>query len=367
MKMDKVLFVKKFEANPKFMTNDLNILREKYSVSPYNMKTPDNFLIVIPLFKMFFYLLFNAWRFKLIYIWFADYHSFLPVLFAKLFAIKRIICAGGYECTNIPEINCGVFSNESFSKRIRAFCVKFSLKNCSLIIPVDESLIRNTNTYLYSDIENRKPLEDGIINFIPEIKTNFETIYPGFDSKVFRKNTETEKESSVVSAGLIINEDEFRRKGFDLLIEAAKQMQDVKFVLIGFSAEFRNKKLPLVPENVQLLEITGYDGLVKEYSKAKVFAQISMFEGMPSTICEAMMCECIPVGSNVNGIPKIVNGCGELVQKKTVNDVITSLKKALNYPAEIGVNSRNHIINNFSLEHRRQKLLNSVEKLLKTS
>lgn len=364
MKKEKLLFVKKYDTNPKFMTNDLEILSGEYNVKLNNVKTTANALIILSLIKEFFYLLFNIWKYRLVYIWFADYHSFLPVLFAKLTGKKSIICAGGYECTYIPEINCGVFTKTSLSKRIRAFCVSFSLKNCSLILPVHESLIQNTNNYIYSDIPNKAPLKDGIKNFIPVIKTPMETLYLGYDSNIFMKTSNVPKENTVISAGLIVNDDEYRRKGFDLLVEAAKLMKNVRFVLIGVNDEFYDQINSMNIPNIELYKIVSYDKLIEEYSKAKVFAQISMFEGMPSTICEAMMCECIPVGSDVNGIPKIVEDTGKLVHKKNTADVINALSSALEMDNAYGQKAREHILKEFPFELRKHKLLNIISKLL---
>jgi glycosyltransferase involved in cell wall biosynthesis len=367
MKKDKILFIKKYSANPKFMTNDFEILSEKYDVILNNVKTTNNIFIIFTLIKEFFYLLFNIWRYKAVYIWFADYHSFLPVLFARLAGKKSVICAGGYECTYIPEINCGVFTNVSFSKRIRAFCVTYSLKKCSLILPVDESLIENTNNYIYSDIPGKSPLRDGIKNFIPDIKTPMETLYLGYHTDVFKRTVDSPKANTVISAGLIVNDDEYRRKGFDILVRAAGVMKDVKFVLIGLNEEFCSKLAALNLKNIELHNIVSYDKLIEEYSKAKVFAQISMFEGMPSTICEAMMCECIPVGSDVNGIPNIIGNTGILVHKKSSEEVIKSLYEALALGDENGKKARQRIIENFSLEKRKIRLHQILDKLLQKS
>lgn len=364
MPKDKVLFVKKYNTNPKFITNDIEILSEKYYVRINNVKTTNNLLIILTLVKEFLFLLFNIWRFKTIYIWFADYHSFLPILFSKIFKKKSIICAGGYECTYIPEINCGVFTKSTISKRVRNFCTAYSLRNCSLILPVDESLIENVNTYIYSDVNAKEPLRDGIKNFVTT-PAKIETIYLGYDANVFCKKDSIQKKNSVISAGLIINNDEYRRKGFDLLVEAAKMMPETEFVLIGFNDEYYNKVSSMNIRNLTLYKIITYEKLTEEYSKAKVFAQISMFEGMPSTLCEAMMCECIPVGSNVNGIPGIIEDTGFIVYHKNSTDVVDILKKALSSSSELGQKARMRIINNFSLEQRRVKLLDAVENLLK--
>ena len=360
----KILFIKNLYQNPKFITNDLEILSKQYNVKLLNFKSRRNALILFSLFHQFFYLLFNIWKFDLVYIWFADYLSFYPVLFSKLSGKKSIICAGGYEATYIPEINMGVFTSDSISKAVRAFCVRFSLKNCTYILPVDETLIEHTNNYIYSDIPGKAPLKDGIKHFIPGIKTDFQTMYLGYDSEFFRKPDDIIKSRSVVSAGLIVNDDEFRRKGFDLLMKAAVELPEIRFVLIGFNEEQLNKVKGSVTPNVELLGIVPYEKLVEEYSKAKVYAQFSMFEGMPSSICEAMLCECIPVGSDVNGIPKIINGCGYIIKNKNITSVKDVIYKAIELERGYAEKSRNHIINSFSMNKREIELLKLVHPLI---
>ena len=361
----KILFIKNLYQNPKFITNDLEILNKDYSVKLLNFKSRRNALILFSLMYQFIYLLFNIWKFDLVYIWFADYLSFYPVLFSKLTGKKCIICAGGYEATYIPEINMGVFTNASLSKKVRAFCVRYSLKNCNCILPVDETLIEHTNNYIYSDIPGKAPLKDGIKHFIPGIKTEFHTMYLGYDSDFFRKPANISKERSVVSAGLIVNDDEFRRKGFDLLIKAAAEMPNVKFVLIGFDEEHLSKLNRSVTPNVELHGIVPYEKLVEEYAKAKVYAQFSMFEGMPSSICEAMLCECIPVGSDVNGIPKIIDSNGFIVKKKNILVAKEAISKALKLPDNYGIRAREHIMKLFSFQKREFSLLNLVDEQTK--
>lgn len=363
-KKKKVLFIKNLYQNPKFITNDLEILSKEYSVKLLNFKSRKNALIIFSLLHQFIYLLFNIWKFDIVYIWFADYLSFYPVLFSKIFSKKSIICAGGYEATYIPEINMGVFSNSSISKSVRAFCVRYSLKHCTYILPVDETLIEHTNNYIYSDIPGKPPLKDGIKNFIPGIKTNFQTMYLGYDPELFKKPEGVKKENSVVSAGLIVNDDEFRRKGFDLLIEAAKQMPDVKFTMIGFDETNLEKVKGKVTPNVILLGIVPYSALIDEYNKAKVYAQFSMFEGMPSSICEAMLCECIPAGSNVNGIPKIIGDTGIVIDKRDANEVVNALRSALRFPSSKGTEARKRIKELFSFETRETQLLHLTRGIL---
>jgi glycosyltransferase involved in cell wall biosynthesis len=89
-----------------------------------------------------------------------------------------------------------------------------------------------------------------------------------------------------------------------------------------------------------------------------------MFEGMPSTICEAMLCECIPIGSNVNGIPNIIGDTGIVINNKDISETVNAIKLASKSQAFSGKKSRERIIKNFSLQSRKTKLLGELNKLL---
>lgn len=357
-----ICFIKQSAANPKFILNDIEILKKYFKVSILNIKTTNKLLLPYSLLKQFIYLLFTLYKFDLYFIWFADYHSFLPVFISKLFKRKCLICAGGYEATYIEEVNCGVYTTETLIKRIRKFAVEYSLKNCSIILPVDESLVKNVNDFLTSNTYN-PPLQDGIKNMIPGIVTRIETVYLGYDEKLFYKKDSIKKERIILSAGLITNDFEVKRKGFDVLIEAAKAMKEVNFVLIGLYPEHIKKFSDLRLSNLHLLGVIPYSELIEHYSRAKVFAQISLFEGLPSTICEAMLCECIPVGSKVNAIPKIINGTGFIIEKRNMNEIIEKLTAAVNSPDELGIIAREQIINTFPFKLREQKLIQIINSL----
>jgi glycosyltransferase involved in cell wall biosynthesis len=357
-----ILFIKHFSTNAKFISNDIEILNSEFKVDVYVSKTSKNLSIIFTLINQFFYTIFRIQRYELIYIWFADYHSFIPVLLSKIFNKKSVIAVGGYEATKIPEINCGTFDESTIKKRLRSFCVKFSFRNCSLILPVDESLVKNENKYVYSDHPGNMILKDGILNFMPDLKTPIHVLHTGFDPEYFKKNENISKEKIILSVGYSPNENEFRRKGFDMLIEAASLLPGINFVIIGVNESQKNKYKDLA--NVHMYNSVSMDELRKYYSEAKVFAQLSLFEGLPSSLCEAMLYECIPVGSNVNGIPNVINGTGFIVQKKNKREIAEKLKSALEIDNDFGYKARQRVIQNFSLEKRKEKLLKILDSLL---
>lgn len=362
-KKKKILFVKHLDFKAKTVSNDYKILSEKFEVNFNNVNSTNNLFIIFALLKQFLFFVFTGFRYKLYYIWFCDYHAFIPVLFGKIYKIKTIINVGGFDATNIPEIKCGAFNEDSFKNKIRANILKYCYKNCSYIITVDDSLIKNTNTYIFSDRKENKILNDGILNYMPGLKTPIKTIYTCYESSFFKPDPQVKKENIILSVGLTPNDNEFRRKGFDLLVEAAKIMSDITFIIVGISTEQLVKLQELSLKNLKLFTKLPLNDLIVLFQKSKVFAQLSLFEGLPNTLCEAMMCECIPVGSNANGIPVAIGENGFIVNNKKINEIVDALNSALNSNTDLGRKARKHIEEFFSFDRRKQEIFKVIEVL----
>ncbi|MBK8550060.1 MAG: glycosyltransferase family 4 protein [Ignavibacteria bacterium] len=360
----KILFVKHYTNNTKFVLNDYEILKQNYDVTLYNTYTKKNFLIVFSLLKQFFYLLFNTHKFNLVFIWFGDYHSFFPVMLAKMFKKKSVIAIGGFDATDIPEIEMGAFNEDSFRKKMRSRFLRYSLKNADKLLVVDDSLIDNVNKYIFSDVPLKGPVKDGILNFIPGIKSKIEVVYTGFDEEFFKPDSGIPKENFVLTVGNSFNDNEFRRKGFDMLIETAKILPEIEFVLIGLNNEQIKDLSEKNYRNVKLISYVTMDELRTYYKRAKVYAQLSLFEGQPNSLCEAMMMECIPVGSDVNGIPRVIGDTGFIVYKKDKNEIAEKILLAMQSNSELGKKARKRIIDNFSLDRRRNKILSVARDLI---
>ena len=93
------------------------------------------------------------------------------------------------------------------------------------------------------------------------------------------------------------------------------------------------------------------------YSRTQFYLQLSNFEGFGVAICEAMLCNCIPIVSDVNHLPTIIGDSGFVLKKRNLdmlNDLINvALKSDISNLEE---KARDRIVNNFSTENR-QKLL----------
>jgi glycosyltransferase involved in cell wall biosynthesis len=76
---------------------------------------------------------------------------------------------------------------------------------------------------------------------------------------------------------------------------------------------------------------------------------------MPNALCEAMLCECVPVGSTVNGIPEIIGETGVLVHKQDLEVMERALRKAVDMAT--GPAARSRILQNLPPEKRREMLI----------
>jgi len=123
-----ILFIKRSDFNARTVKNDLEILTTKYFVDILDTKVTISGLI-----SQFLTLLIWGWYYGIYYIWFADYHSFLPAVFAKIYGKKLVVCLGGYD---IEEVH----TSKNIRQRIRKFCVNYTLKKSDKLFPVSNYL-----------------------------------------------------------------------------------------------------------------------------------------------------------------------------------------------------------------------------------
>ena len=319
-----------------FVTKDYQILTNHFQIKNFCYKTSKKLTVNLQSqIKMFIWLLKNIWLAKFIYIWFADYHSFLPILFTKILKKKSFLVLGGYDVTYIPEIKYGSFSNP-----LRAFCAKFSMRNATLCLPVSDNI------------------EKDALERVPNAKTKI--IYTGYSKDKFLPS-KVEKQKIVLTVGAGDSLQRLKIKGIDFFIEIARAMPIYKFVVIGISKNAL-KYLSNIPNNVEILEKMEQNELIKFYQKAKVYTQFSMREGLPNVVCEAMLCECIPVGFNNGGIPIAIGDCGFILKGRSVDKAVKMIEKAMHSPESLGKKARERIMKNFTLEQRENKIISTIKR-----
>lgn len=356
----RIVYIK--SINTSFIRGDQKILEKYFDVSTTQLNQTDGKLIFgWRLVKLFFFLLKHSFKKEVIFIsWFADYHSALISLVCKLRGKKSIIFIGGQEAICYPELKKGVYR-----KKFRGTCVKYALRNTDLIIANHKSLIYHENTYY--NVEN--PHIDGIKHYVKGLTTKTDIIYNGVDSERIIRNESIKKQPNLIlTVGTMNQLGDFYNKGFDLFIETAAKNRDLEFVLIGLKPAYLN----WVEENYKVSEISNLqiipsfcpqEILNEKYNKAKVFVQASITEGMPNTLSEAMLMECIPVGSNINGIPDAIGDTGIIIKHRKAEELEKGIREALKM--DTGQEACKRVKEMFTFELREEKILQSVQEVIK--
>ncbi len=345
-----------------FVREDLKILRKEYDVEVFHFDTSGfekgfkgAFQYVAMFWRQLVWLMRALQDAHVIYGWFADIHMFLPTLLGKVAGVPVAIALGGYDCMKMPSLNYGIFQTKA-----RARIASIVMKHASMLWPVSSRLAQADS--IAANWPDAYP--NGFHVNVPGIRTPWTTMHTGFDPERWIQG-EMERPRRVLSVAIVRDERTFLRKGMDLLIAAARLLPDVEFVLTDIDPEVerlvREKYHPT--KNVRLLPPKEQDSLVDIYREASVYAQVSRAEGLPSTLCEAMLCGCIPVGSAVYGIPQAIADCGYIVQQPKAEEIARAISKALELDTSYRQKAHNRIIEHFSLQLREENLTSGLEKL----
>ena len=242
---------------------------------------------------------------------FGGYHTVAPAIWSKILNKKFVIVLGGYDCVSFPQIGYGAFANKWMRK-----AVILSYKRADLLLPVHDSLI--FSEYKYT---SEFPSTQGIKAFVPNLKTPFTTIFNGYDSSKWPANLALKKPLTAITIAAGIEEN--RRsvlKGIDLVLELALAHPEMQFVIVGGS-------LVNTPINVVVHPQLPQSELLKLLQQSQFYLQLSISEGFPNALCEAMLCGCIPIVSNVASMPEIIGDSGAVLNHKNRAELSAILEK----------------------------------------
>ncbi len=282
-------------------------------------------------------------------IWFADYHAAPFVLLARVLGIKSYVFIGGYDAVKYPCLGMGVYCSS-----MREFCARLALRNCTHIIANHQALLSSSNSYYRSSGH-----PEGIYRLVPGLKTPASVVFnalPDFPQPDF----DTERKRQVLTVGTTPRLQDFYNKGYDLLAEVAKRRPELNFVFVGIQDRWRTElnrrhQLKNLP-NVTIHEALESGELLKLMALSAVYAQPSISEGMPNALMEAMLMGCVPVGSNVAGIPTVIGKHGFIFRQRDPKLLEDALDLALALEPDRKSISES-VRTKFALENRKARLL----------
>jgi glycosyltransferase involved in cell wall biosynthesis len=267
-----------------FVKGDITILKKSYDVTEYCFINNPKRRLPLSLAGQFFYLLLNICRYDIVYIWFADYHSLLPVLFSRLTGKKCYLVIGGYDVCRERKYGYGSFSN-----KIRGMFAYVSIRFASKNLCVSKNIER-------------------IVSAIAP-KSKHTTVYNGVNIKSEFDGTQ-EKEPVVLCVALVSTLQAFYIKGIDRYNDLAKEMGDTHFTLVGCKAEIFEKAGIKKAKNLRVVPALEHSKLALLMSKSKVYCQLSRRESFSLSLAEAMYHNCIPVITNTGGMPEVTGDLG---------------------------------------------------------
>ncbi|HLP14783.1 MAG TPA: glycosyltransferase family 4 protein, partial [Bacteroidota bacterium] len=319
-----ILFTATFRAS--FIQQDAALLGELFPLTTIVSSGP----------KTVFRYLASIRRATITYSWFASVYSSFLVLLARCFRKRSIIVLGGIDVADMRELGYGIWNS-----RWRAPIVRYGIMNADAVIAVDG--------FLKSEAQRLARYDGANIDVVPT----------GYDGAKWKPSGE--KRPFVLMVASTPDEARVKIKGVDFFLDVARSLPDVEFVLVGPSAAV--SRTLQIPPNVRMHEFLAPQELLRLYQQAKVYTQLSMREGLPNALCEAMLCECTPVGTKSGGIPTAIGDAGYLCEHSDIEAAQHHIKAALHAPSERGRTARKRILEQFTIERRRDTLKALVERL----
>jgi glycosyltransferase involved in cell wall biosynthesis len=334
-----------YPVNTSFVRSDLELLSRHYRVKHFFFNTQRKTLTPFYLFYQFWFIAFYFFSAKKYVSQFSGYHSFLPSLLSGLTSRRHFIVLNGTECNNFPEYGYGYLS-----KPLLNWFSKTSLARATKLLPVSESLVYSDYTYKETLFQNQ-----GYKAFYPEISTPYEVIYNGISPKKFVLRTNHVRDTTkflTVATGL--NSSRIKGiKGLDMIIELAEKTPQYQYTFIGAEVD---ANYPL-PSNIRVVGFVNHDELGDYYNAHAFYLQLSVSEGFGIAVCEAMLCGCVPIVSNVGMLPSIAGNVGYVLETKNIQKLYGLVEKARKeYSIDRLPYIREHITNHFDIAIRESKL-----------
>ena len=350
MKKQKVLFVTpSFQS---FVKQDIQILSKYFdlTINAQNWKEKERapFLLIY----QFLLLLLQVPKVDFVWVHFGGYWSFLPALLGKITGKPVFIVLHGTDCASIPELHYG-----SLRIPLLRWFIKKSYQWASCLLPVSDSLINSKQEFGPGE----KVFNNGFLHHFQGLKTPYKVIPNGFDQHFWSLEKNTTRDSNSFLS--VLSKDQFILKGGDLILQLAKRLPECSFRIAGM--EIPELKEP-IPNNLSFLGKLSAKDLREEYRKASIYLQLSAFEGFGCALCEAMLCGCFPVGSNVNHIPTIIGKSGRVITKRD----LSILEKCINDLFEKDIDDqtreaiRQSIEERFNLDVREMLILSTLKSYL---
>jgi glycosyltransferase involved in cell wall biosynthesis len=275
--------------------------------------------------------------------WFASWHTFLPIQFAKLLGKPSVLIAGGYDVANIPEIGYG-HQRGGLKKWVSRRTMRLATQ------------ILACSRYSQSEIERNAGITD-----LP-----MQVGYLGVPDR-FRELPRVPRERMALTVGNV-DRGNLQRKGHEPFVRAAALLPDVNFVLVGnWKDDAIDYLRSIATPNVTFTGRLSDEALNDYYRKAAVYLQPSLHEGFGLSVAEAMLAGCIPVVTRAGSLPEVAGDQGIFIDEPDHAQLAQAIEKALTFSDDSRVAIRQRILGEFPMAKRGKMLEQLVRSLVNQS
>ena len=324
----RILFV--HNSNPSFVRIDREILAERYEIEDLHQpgRVPDPRRVLGGLARA-----------DLVFGWWASWHTFFPFTLAWLARKPSVLVVGGFDTANVPEIGFGYQTGG-----LRRHASRWIMRRAGRLV--------TNSRYSLDEIERNTPLA-------PERVT---VVHHGVPDPFDEPPGEKQREALTVGA---VRESTLVQKGQLAFVQAAGELPDVRFTLVGdWLDESVDRLRDLAGDNVELTGRLPDTDLQAAYRRAAVYVQASRHEGFGLAVAEAMLAGCVPVVRNATAMPEVVGDAGLYVESQRPAELADAIRRALEFAPEARERARARILTTFPMDRRREGIMRVVEEAL---
>jgi glycosyltransferase involved in cell wall biosynthesis len=279
----------------------------------------------------------------LVFGWFASWHTFLPIEFARLLHKPAVLVIGGYDLANIPEIGYG--HQRGGMKR---WLSRRTMGSASC-------LITNSHYSQEEAVRNAGLSKEQVHVVYHGVPDPFGALPPGPRTRM------------VLTVGNVDHAN-LQRKGHEAFVRTAALMLDVNFILAGAAKDEAFDRLrTMATPNVTLTGWLSDEALNDYYRKASVYVQASRHEGFGMSVTEAMLAGCVPVVTRAGALPEVTGDLGIFVDASEPAAIARAIEKALAYSDGERASIRQRILDRFPMERRGQLMEQLIRPLMNGS
>ena len=321
LKRKRILFV--FSRESSFVAIDRALLAERWEVVPWRQQGA-----VVNLFK----LARAVARSDLVFGWFASWHTFFPVLLARLLRKPAVMVIGGYDTARMPEIGYGL-QQRGAMRLVSRWVMRHATH-------------RITNSeYSRAEAQRTVGLDPAQVTVVYHgVPDPFGALPPG------------PRERLALTVG-IVDRRNVERKGLRAFVQAAAHLPDVSFLLAGrWDDDAADALRDQAPPNATLTGWVEQETLNEQMRRASVYVQASAHEGFGLSVAEAMLAGCIPVATRAGALPEVVGDAGVLVDDADPRRLADAIARALDMDDAARRHARERVLEHFGLDVRRRGL-----------